>query len=407
MSILQTLRNLFAATPVTAPAPAGTRKVLLMTDAVAWGGAEHYMATLATRLDRSRYWPVVAMIRTEATAAAFEELAGGKGMGESAKREEGSGKPAPLPVMHLSTGGRYRLRSLLKCLWWFARIEPDVIHFTLQGSRSLLYPALAASMLGLRSVLCEQGYHDLQPPTRWERWLKRWLSRRALTTICASVEARNRLEQVYGIPRERFTVIHNAVSTAAMPNPQPSSLNPQPRASARVICVARMDENKGQRYLIEAMAGLPDAELWLVGDGPTRAALEQQAADGALRITHYASRIRFLGQRTDVPQLLAQSDIFCLPSLTESLPFSVLEAMAAGLPVVATRVGGVPEAVADGETGFLVEPRDAEGLREKLRLLLNDAELRRRMGEAGRARVEREFSVEAMLEKTTQIYERS
>jgi len=116
-------------------------------------------------------------------------------------------------------------------------------------------------------------------------------------------------------------------------------------------------------------------------------------------------QVKFLGFRDDVADLLSVCDLFVLPSLFEGLPVSVLEAMAAGKPVVATRIGGTDEAVEDGRTGILVPPRDPAALAGAIRTMLSDLPAARRMGEAGRMRVRHEFTAEAMVARTTKIYE--
>jgi glycosyltransferase involved in cell wall biosynthesis len=168
-----------------------------------------------------------------------------------------------------------------------------------------------------------------------------------------------------------------------------------------VLCVARLDAQKGHTYLLAAIRNVPNAIFVLVGDGSERASLEAQAAHLCVR-----DRVIFLGHRDDVAELLATCDLLVLPSLYEGLPLSVLEAMAAGKPVVATSVGGTPEAVLDGETGFLVPSRDPTALVRAIQRLLTDACLRRKMGMAGRRRVQRNFSPTQMVAGVTQIYEK-
>jgi glycosyltransferase involved in cell wall biosynthesis len=146
---------------------------------------------------------------------------------------------------------------------------------------------------------------------------------------------------------------------------------------------------------------VPNAIFVLVGDGSERASLEAQAARLGI-----GDRVIFLGYRDDVAELLASCDLLVLPSLYEGLPLSVLEAMAAGKPVVATSVGGTPEAVLDGETGFLVPSRDPTALVRAIQRLLKDACLRRKMGMAGRRRVQRNFSPTQMVAGVTQMYEK-
>jgi L-malate glycosyltransferase len=167
-----------------------------------------------------------------------------------------------------------------------------------------------------------------------------------------------------------------------------------------VICVGRLVPLKRHDLLLQAFAGLEfPARLVIVGDGPLRETLEREAAASAA-----ASRISFLGSRSDVPELLGMSDVFALASDTEGLSCSVLEAMAAGLPSVVTEVGGNSELVSDGESGFLAPPGDADVLRERLAVLLGDAPLRARLGEAARTRASTCFSMAANLQRYLQLY---
>ncbi len=401
MNVLQKIRNQLVRTHVAMPAPAGRRKVLIFLQSETWGGMENHTFALTMDLAATReYWPVMAMLRTPAMAEAFDTLAA-KG----------------IPVMHLSGVTDFSWRSFVKSLWWLRRIRPEIAHFMLGGPGALPCPTLAASLLGRPYLLTEHGCfgEHVAPPSVWKKWIRRWVGRRAVTTICVSQEVRRRLEQVYGVPTGRMTVIHNGVDLSEFGDCGTRIANRESAESSRscsrhstldtrhpavIICVARLNEWKGHRYLVEAMSGLSDAELWLVGDGDIRSDLEQQAVMLGL-----GDRVKFLGQRSDVPHLLRQADVFCLPSLTEGLPLCVIEAMAVNLPVVATRVGGLSELVMDGETGFLVEPKKPAVLRDRLGQLISDPALRERMGAAGRRRVEEQFSLSTMLRRTREIYE--
>jgi len=389
VSWLQKIRNQLVRTPVAKPAPAGRRKVLIFAQSEAWGGMENHLLALTMDLAATReYWPVVAMVRLPGTAEGFDVLAA-KG----------------IPVMHLSGVNDFSWRALIKSLWWLRRIRPEIAHFMSGGPGALPCPTLAAALLCLPYLLTEHGCfgEHITPPSVWEKWIERWVARRAVATVCVSNEVRRRLAQVYGVPEERMTVIHNGVDLKEFGDCGTRIAEGGSREKEKpkvIICAARLDRWKGQRYLIEAMSGLSDAELWLAGDGETRSDLEQQVAKLGL-----GGRVKFLGQRPDVPQLLLQADMFCLPTLTEGLPFCVIEAMATRLPVVATRVGGLPELVAEGETGFLVESKDPAALRDRLGRLLADPALRQRMGAAGRRRVEEQFSLSTMLRRTREIYE--
>ncbi len=165
-----------------------------------------------------------------------------------------------------------------------------------------------------------------------------------------------------------------------------------------VVAVSRLVRHKGHPELLAAMREVPEAELWVVGErlasdhGPS---LEPAFASSGL-----GGRLRRLGYRTDVPALLASADIFALPSHFEGLPMSVIEAMLAGLPVVASAIRGPREQVVDGETGILVPPADPAPLAAALRRLADDPALRRRMGEAGRARALARYTEDAVLTRT-------
>jgi glycosyltransferase involved in cell wall biosynthesis len=139
----------------------------------------------------------------------------------------------------------------------------------------------------------------------------------------------------------------------------------------------------------------------VAGAGPLRESLEQQAARLGL------SNVRFLGFRSDVQPVLDALDVFAMPSLCETLGYALLEAMATELPAVGSAVGGIPEVIVPGETGFVVPPRNADRLAEGLRGLLRDAELRMRMGGAGRRRVGRDFHERDMVQKTIEVYRAS
>jgi glycosyltransferase involved in cell wall biosynthesis len=167
-----------------------------------------------------------------------------------------------------------------------------------------------------------------------------------------------------------------------------------------IFTAARLHNQKGHAHLLEAAALVPDALFLLAGDGPERARLE-----GRARQLGIEGRVRFLGQRRDIPELLAICDLFVLPSLYEGLPLSLLEAMAAGKPVIAAAIPGNDEIIIDGKTGLLVPPGSAADLAASIRRLLSDSALAAQFAEAGKDRVVRNFSAQAMAGRVTQIYD--
>jgi glycosyltransferase involved in cell wall biosynthesis len=167
-----------------------------------------------------------------------------------------------------------------------------------------------------------------------------------------------------------------------------------------IIMVARFTPGKDFALLLRAFQALAnDAQLWLVGDGETREAMETLAVSLGI-----ASSVSFLAERQDVPELLAQADVFVLASESEMLPISILEAMRAALPIVASDVGGVGEAVEHGETGLLVPKGEVGALTSALQLLIADPELRNRLGSSGRRLFETRFRDSIMTSDTYKLY---
>ncbi|MBM3223808.1 MAG: glycosyltransferase family 4 protein, partial [Candidatus Tectomicrobia bacterium] len=205
-----------------------------------------------------------------------------------------------------------------------------------------------------------------------------------------------------GIPPQRVQTVYSGVDLQrfqAVPAAPPLF----PMGTRVIGTVGHLAGQKGQRYLLEAFALLtrtePEIGLVIAGDGALRGPLEAQAA--ALGITH---QVCFTGFRRDILELTQSFDLFVFASYLEGLGTAILDAMALGKPVVATRAGGIPEAVQEGVTGLLVPPRDPSALAEALRYCLRHPVQARRFGEAGRARVERSFTVEQMVRGTLQVY---
>ena len=194
---------------------------------------------------------------------------------------------------------------------------------------------------------------------------------------------------------EKLVTVHNGVADHS------HRARPGVDGTPRIIMVARFVPQKNQRLLLEAVSRLRvPVILTFVGDGPLRSEVEAAATACPSHV-----QVEFLGQRQDIPELLAQSHIFALSTNWEGFPISILEAMRAGLPVVAADVNGVGEAVRDSENGILVRPSDADGLYQAVDLLVTNPALRERMGARSRLEYEQRFSVDAMLRKTAAVYE--
>jgi glycosyltransferase involved in cell wall biosynthesis len=175
-------------------------------------------------------------------------------------------------------------------------------------------------------------------------------------------------------------------------------------AGPLVGSVCRLIEVKGIDYALRAFwhiaEMIPDAHYIIAGDGPLRRELERAARGFGLE-----DRVHFLGWRDDAHGVIAALDVLLAPSLQEGFGLVLLEAMALRVPIIASRVSAIPEVVADGETGLLVEPRDSEGLASALSTLIGNPALAREMGEKGRARLEAQFTAARMIEETRAAYE--
>lgn len=202
------------------------------------------------------------------------------------------------------------------------------------------------------------------------------------------------------IPNLKPIVVHAGVESRK----EFCAENTTPRTTTVIGAACRLVPLKGLLDLIRAVASLrpefPTLRLEIAGTGPQREDLEREA--GRLGLT---GSVHFLGWQRDLGPIFRSWDIFAMPSLEEGLPMAALEAMAGGLPVVATSVGGLPEIVADGQTGYLVPPSDVMALSGRLRLLILDPKRRRAMGAAGQERARHHFSVDRMVREIAAIYD--
>ncbi len=298
----------------------------------------------------------------------------------------------------------FRLGKLLRT------IQPQIVHTHLFHAD--LYGTLAARWACRGAALITSRHNDNAFRRREPyRSLNRWLWGRAKAGIAISDSIARFAVEVEGAPVSRLRTIHYGLDYVAR--------NPADRQSARQMLrrelnlpddalaigiTCRLVEQKGVSYGLQAfariMARFPGAHLLIVGDGPLRQPLENEAA--ALKL---GDRIHFLGWREDVPRLMNAFDLLLMPSLWEGFGLVILEAMACQLPVVASAVSAIPEIVVNGETGLLVPPRDVEALAEALTQLLNDAPLRRHMGMLGEDRLETEFNAERMVDQTLNLYQ--
>jgi glycosyltransferase involved in cell wall biosynthesis len=287
---------------------------------------------------------------------------------------------------------RQDLRAIKALVGLIRHFQPDLV--TTHSSKAGIVGRIAAWRAGVPAMFTSHGWAFTtgvaEPKRTIYRLIERSTERLAQRIVCVSDFDRE-LAIRGGMSARRLITIHNALADV------PPSLRAQAGSGdpVRLVMIARFAEPKDHDTLFRALTTLPDVEVDLVGDGP--------GMDEARRLAdelELGSRIHFLGQRLDVIEILSRSHIFVLCSRYEGFPRSTLEAMRAGLPVIVSNVGGAPEAITDGVTGFLVTSGDHEQLADRLRKLVRSPDLRRAMGESGRRRYESEFAFDTMLERT-------
>src|SRR4051812_11802526 len=296
----------------------------------------------------------------------------------------------------------------LTAAWRLSRIiqqlKPDVVHAHDPHGVAMAALALSMSTQLAKPPLVAARRVDFH--LRGNS-LSRWKYRQVDCFICAS-EAIRQMLIGDGVPAGRTVAVHEGIDIDRVERAEPANLHGElwlPHQAPIVGNVAALVPHKGQRHLIEAARAVvqqvPDARFIIAGEGELRPALERQ-----IKEHHLEKHVLLAGFRPDVLSVHKAFDIFVMSSVTEGLGTSLLDAMAAAKPIVATRAGGIPEVVADGETGVLVAPRDHAAMAEAIVRLLKDETLRRQMGDAGRARARSLFSAERMVQNTLIVYQR-
>lgn len=277
------------------------------------------------------------------------------------------------------------------------QLRPSLVHA--HSSKAGFLGRLAARVAGVPAVFTAHGW-GFADGVPWKRKMVaifgEWFVSRFSSGIITVSEVDRVLALHYRIVPERsMTVVHNGIRDTSEQSCAGDSNEP------RLAMVARFAPPKDQSVLLGALAGYQmPFQVDFIGEGPSQAEVKDLARELGL-----GGEVNFLGAVNNVSQILAGVNIFVLISNWEGFPISILEAMRAGLPVIASDVGGVREAVVDGETGFLVKRGNLVMLQNRLRELMNNPELRRKMGEAGRKRYLEHFTVERMLDQTLQVYE--
>ena len=363
--------------------------ILLLGSQMATGGAQRVLLDQALWFHQQGY-PV--------TAAFFHDR---EGLHEQWQAE------SPFPIVNLkawrTTGGLRNIFSLPPGLWraWrlMHRQRFTVVECFTQHANILGIPLARLAGIPVR-IASNHGRLESFPAVlrRFQNWLiNRGLAQR-LVVVSRHVQT---VAQEEGIFPERVVIIRNGIQPSPVPGSQDRDrIRQSPELDLEpgkllILNVGRLREQKGQAYLLEAVPLVlerhPGMVFAIAGDGPLRNDLEKQA-----RQLGIWDAVRFLGNREDIPQLLAAADVFVLPSLSEGLPIALLEAMQAGLPSVVTHLEGIEEVIIDQETGLVVPAADSPALAQALTTLLGDSAMRGRLGMNARELIAAEYTVDHM-----------
>lgn len=367
------------------------KKILYVITKSNWGGAQRYVYDLATNLP-DEYEPVVAL--------------GGAGVLRTRLKNAGI---RTIPIKSFQRDIRFALefRAFGELVKIVRAEQPDIVH--LNSSKAGGLGALAARINGVPHIIfTAHGWYFKEDRSFFVRqitWLlsllTQWL---AHTTIAVSEND----AQLAPISTRTITIPIGITAEKQMTrsdarNDLLKMIKRQPAIETSWVgTIAELHKNKGLEYLVAAAAQTPHAAFFIIGGGE-----EQQRLSTLIREQNMTKRVHLLGEIPDAARYLSAFDIFVLPSTKEGLPYTLLEAGVAGLPVVATTVGGIPEIIIDNETGLLVPPKNPYALATALSELCNNQTMRERLGTALRQHVTKTFSGEQMFAKTLALYKRA
>lgn len=292
-------------------------------------------------------------------------------------------------------------RHELRASYFIRKFQPDIVHARNFGAWiDAVFARLLAGCPG-KMAFSVHGWESAAAMPRRRTWWCRMLARMTHAMAAVSNQTASDFAHETGIPRSRFTELATGVDTQRF---RPRVRPPEPDSPIVIGCVARLAPVKGLDVLVTAFEQLKHlthrpVELRFIGDGPVRADLQAQVEQLGI-----SASVKFLGNRDDLPELLRELDFFALPSLREGRPTSIMEAMAVGLPIVATTVGSIPQLVEDGLTGILIPPNDVEALAQALARMVNDDTLRTDAGVAARQKAVHELSIDNMIRNYAQFY---
>ena len=366
-------------------------KVLRVLPSLEMGGVERTLISLIPYLqERGVMVEVCTLYRRDVLAEEIERIG--------------------VPLVHINMRARLDLdfkyvSGIIRLAEYIRKKNFDILHTHLYRANT---PGRIAGLLARVPVMVANEHNIDSWKTSSQKRMDRFLARFTSKIIVVSEKVKDFYIREVGIPENKIIVIYNGIDLARF------SLGVDLRKKRRELgipegvrivgSVGRLHPQKDFFTFLKAARivseRVPRVHFLIIGGGPLRRELEDFA-----RMMGLEERVSFLGERKDVEKIYPLMDVFVLSSIREGFPISVLEAMACGIPVVATSVGGTPELIQEGETGFLVSPGDPQNLAKRIEILIRDKVLRGRMGRKGKERV-REFSIEKMADRTLQLYRR-
>ena len=369
-------------------------KVIWLIDGLGYGGAEQLMATLLNSFDKSRFEMRVCVLQERKSNIIPEKL-----------------KQLGIPVDFVSIKRLRNPLNIFRIITYLRKYEPNIVHTQLEFSDTL--GNSAAKFLGIPSV---STLHTIETPTVGTRtyWRQqiRWFVLRNFCTriITVSEKTREHYIQLTKIPATKIVTMYNGIDLekfrvldSSISNKIRSSLE-IPNKSSVICTIAVLRELKGIQFMIEALPAIleriPNVFYLVIGDGDYVQQLKSLVVKQDIE-----ERVVFVGHRTDIPELLASSDVFVLPTLGDALPTVLIEALAAEKPIIASNVGGVPEIITNEVTGILVPPADTKMLATACLRVLQNKSLAKNLAENGYQTVKQKFDVDTQVNQLSTLYQ--
>ena len=361
------------------------RTVVHYSDSATFGGTERAILRLMGAMDRGQ-WRVVLLHHADAPSALVEGVRSLGAETREVRRVKGK----------LDVGALSALAAAIRS------VGPSVFHAHLHWPLACKYGIAAASAARVPAIVATAHLHVEIDRAGFVDLQHRMVSQIVHRYIAVSRDVASNLVRRFHVSEAKIIVIPNAVDEAEIAAGLARPANDWPVSPERkaALVLARLEPEKGVDYAIDAIAQLVDIDLVIAGSGSCRAALEAKTAQLGL-----GSRVHFLGHRNDPASLLARADVFVLPSHVEGFPLSILEAMAAGVPIVATDIAGTRQAVANEKTGLLVADADSNALAVAIRRVLAEPDQTKERVTAARELVSREFTSSTIAARTISLYE--